>query len=134
MRAAVQAERWDRAVEVAARVLRKNETCHRTFQYGNAIHWANIALGHAALARGETPVAATFLKAAGETPGSPQLNSFGPDTHPAGALVAAGERDAVLHYLEGCKRFWSDHALVIDRSKFLIESGEKTPFEVSEDE
>ncbi len=55
-RAAVQAERWDRAVDVAERVLLENETCRRTFLYGNAIHWANIALGHAALARGEVPV------------------------------------------------------------------------------
>lgn len=132
-RAAVSAQRWERVVEVAERVLRENETCGRTWRYGNAIHWANIALGHAAVARGDNQAAARFLRAAAETPGSPQLDSFGPDTDLARALVALGERDAVLQYLERCKAFWTDHAHVIDKWKRVIERGDMPAFQKFDD-
>jgi hypothetical protein len=56
-KAAVLAEDWERARKTAERVLVDNETCQRTFLYGNAIHWANIALGCTALAHDDLSAA-----------------------------------------------------------------------------
>ncbi len=74
-RAAVLAEDWKRARETAERVLVDNETSQRTFLYGNAIHWANITLGCAALAHEDLSGAAEYLVRAGKTPGSPHCVS-----------------------------------------------------------
>lgn len=116
LEAAVMAKQWDRVVELAQRILADNETVTRTFQYGNAIHHANIALGWAALAHGEVAEAAFYLQAAAKTPGSPQLNSFGPDRKLADALLAAGERAAVRAYFEECRRFWEMHRGRLDEA------------------
>ena len=41
------------------------------------------------------------------TPGSPQLNSFGPGMALAQALLDRGERAVVLSFLERTRAFWS---------------------------
>ena len=56
--------------------------------------------------QGDIGVAEEELLAAGRTPGSPQLNSFGPNMYLARALLKAGKRDGVIEYLELCKAFW----------------------------
>lgn len=104
--AVIAAKQWQRAGELAQRILEDNETVRRTFQYGNAIHQANIALGWVAFAQGDLTAAAAYLVAAGQTPGSPQLISFGPDNRLAKALLAAGVRAEVRAYYEACRCFW----------------------------
>jgi hypothetical protein len=47
-----------------------------------------------------------FLLAAGNTPGSPQLDSFGPNMTLAKELFERGEKDAVIKYLQLCDKFW----------------------------
>jgi hypothetical protein len=42
----------------------------------------------------------------GKTPGSPHLDSFGPQFDLASELLERGQRAAVLEYLELCSRFW----------------------------
>ena len=76
------------------------------WNYGNGIHDANMVLGRVALHAGKRSEAVRFLLAAGETPGSPQLNSFGPNMGLADDLIFAGERDAVVSYFQLCDRFW----------------------------
>ncbi len=49
------------------------------WNYGNAIHKGNIVLGRIALLNNDIKKAIEYLSRAGETPGSPQLNSFGPN-------------------------------------------------------
>ncbi|MBA3539304.1 MAG: hypothetical protein H0T79_06720 [Deltaproteobacteria bacterium] len=63
-------------------------------------------LGHIALASDDVERAKAHLAASVATRGSPQMNSFGPDFDLAAALLARGERDAVLRYLDTCTRFW----------------------------
>jgi hypothetical protein len=128
-KAAVLADDWARVREVAERVLVDNETCRRTFQYGNAIHWANISLGHAALVHGDLATASDYLVRAGKTPGSPQLNSFGPDRWLAHVLLGRGERAAVLTYLADCAKFWRGHEALIEEWRSAIERGETTLLE-----
>ncbi len=73
---------------------------------GNALHHGHLLLGRAALAEGNIPEAADQLLAAGRTPGSPQLNSFGPNCRLALDLLKAGQSVPVLAYLEACATFW----------------------------
>jgi hypothetical protein len=77
------------------------------WNYGNAVHFAHAALGLVALANGDVPGAVEQLRSSGETPGSPQLNSFGPSMRLARELLRSGESAAVLAYLEQCRGFWS---------------------------
>ena len=97
------------------------------WNYGNNIHYGNIVLGHVALAEGDSEKAADYLIKAGKTKGSPQLNSFGPNMTLAKALFEAGEKEAVLTYLEECARFWE-----MDRGRLKKWTddikGDKDPF------
>ena len=93
---------------------------------GNRIHYGNLILGRLALADGDLEEARARLIAAGQTPGSSQLNSFGPDMALAKKLLEHGETRAVVRYLELCGNFWE-----MDRGRLkewivLIEAG-RTP-------
>ena len=76
------------------------------WNYGNAVHYGNLALGRYSLEAGDLAQARSRLLAAGRTPGSPQLDSFGPDMTLAEELLARGETPAVIEYFELCDRFW----------------------------
>lgn len=82
------------------------EQFKKNWNYGNAIHHANLMLGRIALKEGNVKLAKSFLLKAGQTPGSPQLNSFGPNMLLAKELLELGETDVVLEYLELCAKFW----------------------------
>ena len=73
---------------------------------GNQIHHGNLTLGHIALLEGNLDEAKSRLLLAGKTPGSPQLNSFGPNMALAKELLERGESEVVLEYFELCKKFW----------------------------
>lgn len=79
------------------------------WHYGNTIHNANQLLGLISVREGDLDSAKRYLLAAGNTPGSPQLDSFGPQMHLAQTLLSRGERDIVLEYLELVTRFWGMH-------------------------
>lgn len=79
------------------------------WNYGNAVHDANLVLGRIAVREGRLSDAKGFLLRAGQTPGSPQLNSFGPNMCLAQDLLKNGERQVVLDYFELCRRFWKGH-------------------------
>ncbi len=78
-----------------------------TWNYGNAIHHGHRVLGHVALERGDAAGAGRELVSSANTPGSPQLNSFGPNMSLAKALLERGEREPVLQYFELCSSFWA---------------------------
>ncbi len=77
------------------------------WNYGNAIHIGHTVLGLIALNDGDEATAVTELVASGNTPGSPQLNSFGPTMQLAKALLRAGHVEPVLGYLTQCRVFWA---------------------------
>src|SRR5947207_4124208 len=79
------------------------------WNYGNAIHKGNLALGRLALREGKIDAAEDFLLRAGRTPGSPQLDSFGPNMVLARELVEKGRRDKVVEYFALCGKFWKDN-------------------------
>ena len=76
------------------------------WNYGNALHLGHLALGRVAFHTGDLPEARRRLLLAADTPGSPQLNDYGPDMTLAHELLLRGETEAVLTYLARCKRFW----------------------------
>jgi hypothetical protein len=80
----------------------------RDWNYGNAIHDGHMVLGRVALRRGDLARARAELMASSSTPGSPQLDSFGPNMSLARDMLREGERDSVLRYLDQCGSFWVD--------------------------
>lgn len=73
---------------------------------GNAIHDSNLVLGRIAVREGNIEAAKSYLVEAGRTPGSPNLNSFGPNVSLAKDLLEKGETEIVVAYFEACKTFW----------------------------
>jgi tetratricopeptide (TPR) repeat protein len=92
--------------QYANELLKSAQTADGEWNAGNAIHKGNIALGRVALRRGDVAAAKQHLVAAGETQGSPNLDSFGPNMTLAKELLEKGERDAVIAYLQACAKFW----------------------------
>ena len=75
------------------------------WNYGNALFFGNLVLGRISVRRGNLPQAGEYLLAAGKTPGSPQLDSFGPNMSLARDLLVQQQRDVVLQYFMLCKHF-----------------------------
>lgn len=61
--------------------------------------------------------------AAGDTPGSPQLNSFGPNMTLARDLLQRGETAPVLAYFEQVRRFWKMGGGRLDAWSAAVEAG-----------
>jgi hypothetical protein len=79
---------------------------HGDWNYGNAVQDVNLVLGRIAVQEGRMDDAKRDLIAAGHSPGSPQMNSFGPNMSLAEDLLNKGERQVVLDYFELCRKFW----------------------------
>ena len=97
------------------------------WNYGNAIHDANELLGLVAIESGDVAKAKAYLLAAGKSTGSPQLDSFGPNLELAAGLLARGEKQAVLDYLNSVGKFWTMGKERLARFKKTIEEGHVPP-------
>jgi len=100
---ALAAGNTQKAREYAEKMLSQNSS---GWNYGNNIHYGNIILGKITLASNDIEQAKKRLIEAGKTPGSPQLDSFGPSMSLAKELLEKGEKDVVLEYFELCSKFW----------------------------
>lgn len=85
------------------------------WDYGNAIYKAHVILGRVALRDGNIDQAKYHLLQAGRTPGSPQLDSFGPNMTLAKELLEAGVRGPVLDFFDLCRVFWEMDFGQLDR-------------------
>jgi hypothetical protein len=90
---------------------------------GNAIHDGHRILGHVALNAADVEGAKRHLLESAKTPGSPVLNSFGPELTLANDLLKKGEPDTVIQYLESLPRFWQGRQEAIDQWVILIRAG-----------
>ena len=123
-KAALRAGAFDKAAEYAKELLNKASQNPDDVNYGNAVYDGNIVLGRLALRQGDVKNAGRLLLEAGRTPGSTQLNSFGPDMTLAQELLEKGERAVVLDYFTLCGHFWSAGAQQLQAwSKTLREGG-----------
>lgn len=121
----------DNAEKSAEELLETSLRYRDSWNYGNAVHKAHIALGRLALRRGDIPNAIEELLLAGQTPGSPQLDSFGPEMILAFELLKVGEIDAVLDYFTLCERFWEMGDERLSAWRKVVESGEIPRFSPS---
>ena len=95
------------------------EDCNR----GNSIHQGHMILGKVALKRGNVSAAKRELLLAGQTPGSPQLDSFGPNMSLARELLERGERDTVLAYFDECGTFWKGYLSKLGGWRKTVKAG-----------
>ena len=95
-------------VKGAVQEMLANNIDTNSWNYGNVIYDANGLLGRIAIREGDVSAAKKYLLTAGKTPGSPQLNSFGPHFTLARELMEKGEPDTVLDFLDLVGKFWAD--------------------------
>ena len=124
-KAALAANKPQKAKEYAEKMLSQNIS---GWNYGNNIHHGNIILGKIALASDDLEEAKKRLIMAGKTPGSPQLNSFGPDMTLAKELLQKGGKDVVLEYLELCSKFWKMGKDRLDKWSVVVKDGKIPDF------
>ena len=122
-RAQLEAGDTEAAQKTAHQILTMAEALKSHWNYGNALHRSNLVLGTAALSAGATEKAKDYLLAAGRTPGSAVLNSFGPNMALARELLLKGERATVIEYLRLCGGFWKSGGVKLAQWIATIERG-----------
>ena len=126
--AAFHLEKYDYAGELAEKALALAPSFERNWNFGNAIHFGHIVVGLVALHNDDLSAAVCELEKAGATPGSPQLDSFGPTMQLAKALLRRGESEAVLAYLQQCRIFWKMGDVWLDLWEQKIRAGKRPNF------
>jgi len=106
--AAGQAEQWAKVFQYGTNAIARLDPAKPDWNYGNLVHDVNAMLCLAALHAGDKKQADEYLFSAGRSPGSPQLDSFGPDFSYAAKMLKAGETNAVLQYLDLVGNFWGN--------------------------
>ena len=96
----------ENAKKYANELIRLNKIVERNWNYGNAIHHSHTILGLLCFDEGNISGAINHLVKSSKTPGSPQLDSFGPRFDLAQKLINAGEVKAVVRFLKNCQKFW----------------------------
>jgi TonB family protein len=113
----------DKAGDYAKELLGTAARYPNNWNYGNALHNGNMILGRVSLRRGDVPSARHYLLKSGQTPGSPQLGSFGPNVTLAKELLDIKERDTVLQYFALCKSFWKMGGQKLDDWSEIVRLG-----------
>jgi len=98
------------------------------YDYGRAMHDANIVLGRIAVREDHLEDAKRYLLQSGQTPGTPAMMNYGPNLSLAKDLLDKGEKQVVLDYLEHCGSFWRFSGGRLDRLKRDISEGKKPDF------
>jgi len=124
---AANAGEWDKAEAYAKQLLEMApqyaEVGHDPTAYGNAIFYGNLVLGRVALQHGNVAQASQYLLAAGGTPGSAPLDSFGPNMTLAKELLEKGQSDVVLQFFALCRNFWKDDYGKLDEWSATVRGG-----------
>ena len=112
----------------AERALALAPSYSSNWNYGNAVHLGHTVLGLLALTEGALPKAVMEHLESVSTPGSPQLNSFGPTMQLAKALLLEGQEEPVLEYLNQCRLFWEKGGTWLDLWERKIRAGQVPNF------
>jgi hypothetical protein len=122
--AALAAGETEKAKSYALILLQQAATLPNDWNYGNAIEVGNIVLGLIALKANDVTEAKRLLLESASSPGSPQMNSFGPNMLLAKELLAKGERAAVIEYFGFCAKFWKmDRGRLAEWKAVAMEGG-----------
>jgi len=127
-KAAVELGQLEKATAYANELLDLAPSFRDNWNYGNAIHDGHMVLGRVELAQGHLDSASEELRAAGASPGSPQLDSFGPNMSLAEDLLEAGEKQAVLDYFEQVSTFWALGTADLERWTARVSAGRSPDF------
>ena len=118
----------DEANQYATELLKLAPNFQSNWNYGNAIQDGNLVLGRIAVRAGRIDDAKNYLIAAGNSPGSPQMNSFGPNMSLAKDLLQNGERGAVLQHFELCRKFWKMDYGALNQWRDEVKDGKMPDF------
>lgn len=129
LQAAYLANDLNTAHKLATEYLELANAYRCNWNYGNAIHDANSYLGLMSLRNGNIDAAVGFLRDAGKSPGSPQLDSFGPDFELANQLLQQGQTEAVKSYLKDVQKFWKSDNGAVAGWLASIDNGDKPTLE-----
>jgi peroxiredoxin len=121
--AELEAGEVDAAENDAHRLLALAAANSKEWNHDDLLHAAYTVLGRVALERGDLKTARARLLESARIKGSAALESFGPDLKLARELLAAGERDVVLQYLDLCRGFWKYDRGRIDQFAELVKNG-----------
>ncbi|MCK6599282.1 MAG: hypothetical protein L6Q37_13035 [Bdellovibrionaceae bacterium] len=107
-----QLRNWDKVAYYAHVYLTEAEKYKKNWNYGNAIFDSNMALSEMAYIKGDKVTARNHLIKASQTPGSPQLDSFGPFNANflnkyLLLLAKEGEKESLIQFAQNCKNFVS---------------------------
>jgi tetratricopeptide (TPR) repeat protein len=127
-KSAFDAQEFEKASQYAEALLKTGEDNSKNWNFGNAVNHGNIILGRIALKKGDTKKADEYLLKAGQTPGSPQLDSFGPNMSLAKELLEAGEKETVLQYFQLCRKFWKTGDTRLDDWTKEVKAGQVPEF------
>jgi tetratricopeptide (TPR) repeat protein len=119
---------YSKAETYAKKLLEAANKHTNDWNQGNAIYYGNSVLGLLALQKKDTNQARQYLLAAGESKGSPQLNSFGPNMLLAQKLLETGEKETVLQHLDQLAKFWQSGRDNLAKWKEQIRHGETPKF------
>lgn len=101
-----EGKEYEKAKQYATELYELAQKYPKDWNYGNAIYDSQMVLGRIALLDNDTEKAIEHLFLAAKTPGSPQLDSFGPNMSLAKDLLEKGQNEPVIEFLIQCKRFW----------------------------
>ena len=117
-----------KARQYSTELLKRASEFKESWNYGNAVHIGNVVLGLVELTDGKDALAKEYLLKAGQTPGSPQLDTFGPNMMLARDFLAKGERDVVIKYFDLCAKFWKGERGKLGDWKAAINRNEMPDF------
>lgn len=118
----------EKASLYANRLLSFSKNYKDDWNYGNAQHSANIVLGMVAIKEEKIEMAKQYLSAAGDSNGSPQLETYGPSMVLANALLERDENECVIEYLNKVKKIWKYNDGRLDSWISSIKGGGKPYF------
>jgi len=127
-KAAFAAEDYDKAESYANQALAAVHDLSQDNVHGEALHHGHAILGRIALMNGQVTKAKRHLLEAGNTPGSPALDSFGPNMSLAKELLESGESEVVLDYFRLCAQFWKHGETRLSAWAAAVEQGEIPDF------
>jgi hypothetical protein len=127
-RLAYKAGELKKAENYANELLAKAVQYRDHWNYGGAIHHGNLILGRIALKSGDLEKAKQYLIEAGKTPGSPGLDTFGPNMALAKELLEKNEREVVIQYFELCGKFWKLGQDKLENWTALVQEGKIPDF------